>query len=510
MPMVVSALVALLASGCAGWRTGAGLPDSPRELPYYAPEWAQSLRYEDLNVLITSRSRKGGNDVLTVEFSAFDQPIAGPDGLVTVRWRQRATLVLPASPLRTGKAMAFSVHDVAADLKWGTRSFLDESIDLASAYGIPVLVHGWQPDVVKSVDGGSFHATQDKAIRRLLATGVTCGGCLPMDGRFLFNGNPLAKADLVAHTLLQRLVERERGVQVTEIAAMGGSKEGHSHWIVGAIDPRVVVLAPGGMYWHDTGEFLRRYQRDLGWTFPWARDGDRKDGLYRLFETVWKLGDWVERTEAGRVVARTTLDPAAWYDEIRARHVVVHGDLGVWPEQHDAPWPFWAENAPLSRFSHPSWRYLRMYDGGGFMKGEMGNSLLPQIAELLVHDITTPDRMSHELVMHPGGAATLKLGARIATDVASEAAVLVGASPERGLRDPKYWKTLPMRSVGVGRWEVELAAPPAGHGTVVIAVVRERVQRGPLTFWRSASTLPIEVVAVPPLPPTPGPRWDAP
>jgi hypothetical protein len=501
------ALAMALLSACALSPAARNVPDSPRDLlAYYEPDRIKSLRYDDLNVKVLSHDRKDGYDVYRLRFAGFDQLIAGAQGLVKIRWDQWGILVLPPGPLATTKGIAC---DCALGLD--DANGLKMISDISRAYGIPVLSHGPMDDVMKPVDGDGVHGTQDKVMRRLLATGVESAGSLPMDGRYLFNGNPLAKADMVATTLLQRMVERERGSSVTEIAAMGGSKEGASHWIMGALDDRIKVLAPGGYYWHDTAETLKRYEQDLGWKFPWKQDfRPDKDGLDRLFETAWRLGDWMERTEAGKVVARTTFDPASWYDEVLAKHVVVFGDLGLRPEQHDAPWAFWSENEPLSRFKHPSWRYVRMHERRGIIS-EMALDLLPEMAELLMYDITTPTALKYELAKREGGAATLKLQARVADDAPSEALALVGVSPERGLRDSKYWKTVSMRSTGRGQWAVDLPAPPPGHGVAVIAVVRERVQRGSLSFWRSDSTLPIEVVAAPrPAVTKTRPRWDQP
>lgn len=500
---VALALTGALLSACALCPAGQALPDSPRDLPYYATEWIKSLRYEDLDVRVLSHDRKDGFDIFKLRFAAFDQAIAGPEGPVKVRWEQWGILVLPPAPLLTAKGIACDCGDDASGLKM--------VFDVARAYGIPALTHGPMDDLMKSVYGETLHGTQDKVMHRLLQSGIEAAADLPMDGSYMFNGNPLAKGDMVATTLLQRMVERERGTQVTEVAAMGGSKEGASHWIMGALDDRIKVLSPGGYYWHDTSETLRRYEQDLGWKFPWKDSlTPDKDGLDRLFYTVWRLGDWMERTEAGRVMARTTFDPASWYDEVLAKHVIVFGDLGLRPDQHDAPWAFWAENEPLSRFKHPSWRYVRMYDRKGIIS-EMALALLPQMAELLIYDITTPTGLRHELAKREGGA-TLKLEAQVAADAPSEALALVGVSPERGLRDPKYWTTVPMRSTGRGRWELDLPAPPPKHGVAVIAIVREPVQRGDLRFWRSSSTLPIEVVAFPELAttPPPKPRWDVP
>lgn len=485
----------------------------PRDLPYYDVRWAKALTLASMNTSVVSRDRFNGGEIVEVHYDAFDQPIAATDGIKTVRWRQRAWLVLPETLQHGSKAIAINIHNDHAGDKNSPRSFLGRGVGVARAFGVPVLIHGWIPDVVSSVDGRGFHDSQELAMERLLAARIEQADALPMDGRYLFNGNPLAKADMVSMTLLQRLVQKERGNTITEIGSMGISKEGASHWILGAIDDRITVLGAGGYYAHDARETYNRYGKDNGWRFPW-QGGERPeyDGLRKLFTAFWKFLDWTSSTEAGRLVARTTTDPVNWYAQIKARHVLVFGDLGLMPGQHDGPWPFWSENAPLSTFRHPSWRYVRAFDGSGVMLdeqgvGEMGLGLMPQLADVLVNGTNLPGTPNVSVRKFAERQVSISARANVTPGLPHEALLLYAISRERGLRDRNSWNNAAMMETSPGRWSLDLPPIPAGHGLTFMVVVREKAVAGDLRYWRSASSMPMEEFAVPQYD-LQGPKWN--
>ncbi len=485
----------------------------PEDLPYYDVAWAKALTLESMNARILSRDTAEGVDIIEVSYDAFDQPIDTDEGVKSIRWRQRGWLVLPQTIMHEGKALALNIHDVDGGDKDNPRSSVGMGVTAARAFGIPVLIHGWRPDVVAEIAGRSFHDTQVLAFDRLLSAHITSADELPMDGRYLFNGNPLAKADMVSLTLLQRLTQQERHDAITQIASLGISKEGAAHWILGAIDDRVTVLGPGGYYAHDARETYERYGGDTGWRFPW-KGGDRPeyDGLRALFVAFWKFLDWEDSTEAGRLVARTTTDPAAWYSQIKAKHVLVFGDLGIVPGQHDGPWPFWAENKPLAAFKHPSWRYVRAFDGSGVLMDqqgidEMGLSMLPQLADLLVNETTLPETPSVAVTEIADRQVSIHASAQMSAGLEHEALLLYAISPERGLRDPETWRVAAMEETAPGVWDLLVPPVPADEGLTFIVVVREKATAGDLTYWRSASSMPMERFPVAQFN-LPGPRWD--
>ena len=67
----------------------------------------------------------------------------------------------------------------------------------------------------------------------------------------------------MANTLFQRLVEAEGG-SLERIGAWGGSKEGQSLWTLAAIDDRLDVVGPGGMFYQDMHALADAYRREWG------------------------------------------------------------------------------------------------------------------------------------------------------------------------------------------------------------------------------------------------------
>jgi hypothetical protein len=483
---------------------------SPRDLPYYDVAWAKALSLESMNFVEEERLETPGVTVIRGRWVAFSQrfvandgPLNDPRTYVTVPWRQRGALCLPRSPANEasasrGQGVTYNVHDAS-----NQQLFADWCVGIAAAFQIPVLIHGWEPDVVAPL-GSSYHAAQFPMMERLLARRIERLSDLPLDGSFMMNGNPLVKGDLVAITALQRLVEREGHRPIEEVGALGISKEGGAHWVLGAIDDRVAVLAPGGAYAEDTQAILERYRADWNCELP----AELQD-----FHSVWKLFDWALRTEAGRLVDRLG-SPSHWSSEIHARHVLISGDLGrattnadgSVSRQHDWPWPVLAENRFLSTLAHPSWRYVRVPDGSGVSlddrAGEMGRSLLPQVADALVEGSTTP---TNPVVNAVATARVVTITAQAQLDARwpVEAFVIYAMESDRRLRRatgapgvPALWHAVPMQRLG-SSFIATLPQVPVGRGLTFEVLVRQKVTRGPVSYYRSASSLPREMFALP-------------
>jgi hypothetical protein len=470
------------------------VPDliSPRSLPYYDLKWAKALTLEDMKLKVVARARKEGVELIRVSYSAFNQPFAAADGtLKTLPWRQRAVLFLPpAHPDGTAKArqaVIYNCHDAE-----GHRLFTEWGVGVAKAFGLPVLIHGWEPDVVKELEGRNYHLTQERLIDRLLQARIERAEDLPMDGRYLLNGWPLVKGDMVSITLLQRLVFQETGGQIEEVGALGISKEGGAHWILGAVDDRIAVLAPGGSAHESWTDLLDHYRRDWNGSMP------ASVGRLPLFEAVLRLGDWLAATEAGHKMDRA-MSPEYWPDQIRARHVLISGDLGA-VGQHDVIWPILAENRFLGRFSHPSWRYVRAYDGSGVSlndaAGELGRSLLPHVADLLTLGTRTPSTPKVS-VSEESRRLIVRAECSIDGHLRTEAVLVYIIAQDRNvcLRAKEDWKTTTMILVPgqVGQFASEaLPEVPPDHAITFVVVVKELVERPPIRYWRSASSLPQE------------------
>jgi len=473
---------------------------SPRDLAYYDVERLKKLSLADMKYkevrreTIQSAVVPGKVTAIVGTYHGFQQPLALADGkTVTVPWKQWAVLCLPpapkpgAAPVRHG--LLYNCHDIGPDAALKQDVVRDWAVGLTRAFGIPVLFHGWEKDVVAAAGGESFGGTQEIMFNRWLAAGITRVEDQPMDGHYLYNGFPLAKADMVSITLLQRLAEKELSVRIEEVASLGASKEGHAQWVLGALDDRVAVLCPMSFFGESFRELGQRYCADWNGATP--------KGIESLFHATFRWMDWMEKTEAGATMDRT-LSVEHWPDLIRARHVLVTGDIGR-PPQHDSAWPLLAENKFLEKFRHPSWRYVRTYDDDGVGAGDMSRSVPAQAAELLVGGSpspTTPVISAVEKARRISVTATSQLEPHLKT----EARLLYLFSPSRKL--PLYgdrWKDDAMIPVKgqPGKFTFDLPDVPPDHMATLLVVVRQLVKRNDITFWRSASGLPQEHFALP-------------
>jgi hypothetical protein len=502
--------LAFIATGCQ-WPGADRLPESPRGHPYYGAARIKALTLEQLQFQEQGRTVVDGVEVVMGTYSGFEQPIALADGSVkTIPWRQGAALFLPPREMTdpaTRKAVLYNGHFVFTDpIKgftpsdrsvWGFELNQKWGVEIARAYGIPVLIHGYEPRVVEAVEGTLYHDLQAIQFQRLLDRGITRAEDMPLDGRYLINGWPLAKGDMVSITLLQRLAERERGLRIREVGSLGISKEGGSHWILGAADDRVTVLAAGGSAHQDWNQLMASWRQDFGADTSRFGYGKALDDLLRA---AWRLGDWLTTTDAGRKVDRL-ISPTHWIGDIHARHILLTDDLGT-RGQHDTIWPLLSQNAFLERLfrEHPSVRHVRAFDGSGLTlsdsTGEMGFSLLPSVAELLVHGAGSP---ATPLVDIEADGRRLRMGARTSVGTGGEVLLLYAMSPDRSLRlEGTTWQTVPMNPAAGGRYQSPwLPAVPDGQSISYIVVARERVQRGTLRFWRSAASLPREHFPLP-------------
>ena len=412
-------------------------PASPRDLPYYEVARIQQLNLAEMAFRETQRTSIQGVNVpgktvaIAGTYSGFSQPLALADGTITrVPWKQWAVLCLPparpsgAPPISHG--LLYNCHDIGPDAALRQEVVRDWAVGLTRAFGIPLLFHGWEKGVVSAAGSDSFAAAQSIMFDRWLAAGITRAGNQPMDGRYLYNGFPLAKADMVSISLLQRLAEKELGARITEVASIGASKAGHSQWILGALDDRVAVLCPMSFFGESFRELGHRYCLDWNGALP--------KGIETLFQSAFRFMDWMEHTDAGAMVDRT-LSVEHWPTQLHARHILVAGDLGR-PPQHDSAWPLLSENAFLEKFPHPSWRYIRTYDDTA-SAGDMSRSLPAQAAELLTEDAPSPTTPVLT-VQETGRSLSITAASRIPPGQPAEARLLYLFSPGRNLHPTLY------------------------------------------------------------------------
>jgi len=461
-----------------------------------------TLGLADMHWHQTGVDQRDGVTLITGTFRAFGHPfpVAG-NGVKTLPWRQVAMLFLPEHPggSPTPYGVLYNCHDM---LEADAKTHLALGRRVCQAFRIPVMIHGWAPDVVSELEGTTYHSTQASWMRLLLASGVERAEDLPDDLRFV---SPLPKGDMVAISLLQRLALREAGLNVDEVGSLGISKEGGAHWILGAIDDRVTVVAPGGCI-PSTRDLMACYRED--WNFELPPEFGEPD----LFHTFWRYLDWAHRTEAGRALNQP-MEVAYWPDAIKARDVLISGDLGL-PGQHDRAWPVLAERQFFDTFSHSSWHYVRAFDGSGLLLGdrigEMGIGLLYHVAYLLTNGTRTPSTPT-VTVTESGRRLRIEARSRTSGDHEAEALLFTMISSSRNRRLPgTVWQRTPMPEAHgePGCYASPLLpSAPLGHSLTFIVAVRERVEQGGTWYWRSASTLPEERF---PLPRCDGrlPRWD--
>ncbi|MCI0541515.1 MAG: hypothetical protein L0Z50_40470 [Verrucomicrobiales bacterium] len=254
------------------------------------------------------------------------------------------------------------------------------------------------------------------------------------------------------------------------------------------MDDRVAVLCPMSFFGESFRELGHRYCLDWNGATP--------QGIESLFHATFRFIDWMEKTEAGAAVDRT-LSVEHWPGLIRARHILVTGDIGR-PPQHDSAWPLLTENKFLEKLQHSSWRYVRTFDDGTGA-GDMSRSVPAQAAELLVDGVHPPTTPVVKVV-EKGRRISVAVTSQIEPKLPTEAHLLYLFTPGRKL--PLYgdrWKDEAMIPVEgkPGEFTFELPETPPDQMVTFLVVVRQLVKRDDIAYWRSASSLPQECFALP-------------
>jgi hypothetical protein len=163
-------------------------------------------------------------------------------------------------------------------------------------------------------------------------------------------GWALAKTDIRAITLLQRLAE-ERSGSVTKVALKGGSKEGFATWLVSAVDDRVEVDASGGYHLQDLVSGLRAYATDWGCEGTGAAGTQVTDLLLAL--------DWLLNSPAGEATLKTH-SISMFHEILKPRFFLISGDVTRY-DMHDGQYyALGSETSFLENFTSHPWRYDRL------------------------------------------------------------------------------------------------------------------------------------------------------
>ena len=484
-------MLALTFSGVSASRAQQATPPpaSPRDVEWYEVDRMKGLTLSELNWRETRRFKLGDVTVIAGEFDAFDWSTFSRElQPITLRWLQRAALFLPPdSPDDADDSCPCGViasnHDDDQMSEWAAENRWERWAGLGRAFGIPVMVHGWRsPEMTRPAGFGDFHPMQFPLLAHLLDGSYCEWGDLPLDGSLVFNASPLTKADLVANTLFQRLVEAEGG-SLERIGAWGGSKEGQSLWTLAAIDDRLDVVGPGGMFYQDMHALADAYRRE------WGGEDRGEGGIIGL---VLAFSDWAKNTELGRIVDRTLL-PVHFTDEFYPRVVLVWGDVAQ-KGMHDGTYALGAETPFLNGFRSVPWYYFRS-TGGNVEPESMPRWSM--VADLLVnedHERLWPKVVSAEA--EADGRRRVRIRAAVRTPELSglEVRAWTAKSHSRWWTEVEggQWDALPMAREGEGgTWVTEWSEPvPDDLAFAFIVEARVRVQAGDFTYHRVDTSQP--------------------
>ncbi|HEB60474.1 MAG TPA: hypothetical protein ENJ06_01475 [Phycisphaeraceae bacterium] len=376
-------------------------PLSPRDVPFYEVDNIKNLTLTDMHWQQVAELDEDGVTVIAGYFDALDWNTYDVSfDPVTLPWLQRGILFLPPGypqGLKAGaanKAVLYNSHDVDPGSE---RFYYTWGVELARAFNIPVLLHGWDPALTLPAGYNSVHEMQFPLVDHFLDSGFCRWGDVPLDGSYGVNGNILVKGDMVAITLLQRLAE-QKGGNVTRVGSLGISKEGGSHWILAAIDDRVEVVAPGGDYAQNMHALDEAYFREWG-----SRDHSGSPPDLNIARITHRLDSWACSTEMGRILNRIN-NPAQFSNDIYARYVLINGDVTL-QSMHDRAFPLGAEQVFLDGFESVPWSYVRIPDGSGVLlddnMSERAYSLLPMVADKLINDANYPSVINVQYEVSP-------------------------------------------------------------------------------------------------------------
>lgn len=316
--------------------------------------------------------------------------------------------------------------------------------------------------------------------------------CAPVD---LVRGNfplALARTDMMAITLLQRLVELGGGT-VEKVALRGFSKEGQGAWLAFLLDDRIEVGIPGGYHLQDNDHFQRFWEAALGCEAG-SPAQQRIQAMVNMFE-------WRHTTPAGAAYLNRlgiVENQARNYPRV----FLIDGDVGMY-DMHDGSNGMSAgdETAFLDSLRKP-WRYVRKptYEDGA--DGEDGDvtstTAVPALgAELLVSGPGSEAALYPDILQ----ATAALTGDRFvitarATSITQAARVWWTWSTDAVFNDEAQepWKSVPMTATGGGTWTSPPIAAPAGtvigwyaeveNSTTVGGTVFTRTHAAPIRFLR--------------------------
>lgn len=462
-------------------------PGSPRE--FFDLSAIKAMTLKDLGWKSTGSRHENGVTVYFGDWSGGTFLGYTPEGEpVDVPLREAAALYIPDGYPGTANptlGLVYAAH--------GTDK-VDGVVpaNIARRFGMPVLYHGEYPNWLKA--GYPTRGDINQATNGHLAR---VNACTPVD--FVRGNFPLALArtDMLAITLLQRLVEVGGGA-VQKVALRGFSKEGNAAWLAFLIDDRIEVGIPGGYHLEDRDQWVGFWEAALGCE-PGSPRQQEIQGIVNGLE-------WRRRTPAGAAMKNRlgiTENVPLFYPRV----FLIDGDVGMY-NMHDGSYNMSAgdESAFLDSFVSRPWRYVRKATVEAGADGEDGDetstTAVPVLgAELLVAGPGSEARLYPDILQ----ATAVLTGNRFvvtarATSIAQAARVWWTWSTDMEFNDvaQEPWRSVPMTASGGGVWtSPPIDVPPGtvvgwyaevGNSATVGGSVSTRTHAAPIRFLRS--TLP--------------------
>jgi hypothetical protein len=305
--------------------------------------------------------------------------------------------------------------------------------------------------------------------------------CAPVDfvrGSFHL---ALAKTDMRAITLLQRLAEKGGGA-VDKVALRGFSKEGKAAWLAFTADDRIEVGVPGGSPTGDPVEWGAHMIAAYGCG---ATEHDMQ-GMAN--GQVW-------RTVSPGGIALTEFSAAVLnLDLLYPRMLLIDGDVGMY-NMHDGIYQLGTggDTGFLDRLTVRPWRYVRKATAEEGAGGEDGDKTSTTAVPLLGAEL---------LVSGPGSEATrfpdiTEASATMTGDsfvvtattsaIATTARVWWTWSTDRVFDDMSQepWSSVAMTTSGNGAWTSPAIDVPAGTVIAWYAEAGNSVTVGDKTIYRN-------------------------
>ena len=268
-------------------------------------------------------------------FTTFDSK----GKLRTITLHEKSVLYYPKDAINgKGFVIAKHIEGLIYDSKY---------VLMASKLKVPILTHGeqrvdWEELGFKSRDEMT-HKIYDNLMRinKDEVKDITIGNFVLA----------LARTNSMAITLLQRLCQRF-GNEITEIALMGGSKEGYAVWFASSIDDRITIASPGGYQLIDFIYGVELMEKDWGCTNENLAPG------FPQPKYLLKFRKWLIAEDTGRIVS-SLLNIAYLRDKFKPKFYVIFGDIGAYGTHDGKFYPIGAETPFLKTFNRP-WRYERI------------------------------------------------------------------------------------------------------------------------------------------------------